>query len=441
MSSNELFDTQTRTELHTHLLSLLSADKFLILLKNYYPIIRDVLKNPAIKDTIKLPLIELYNLPLDELKKRLTIYDPIDNTQTMSDFFIPRRTLLSVYSSLINEYPFLKMLELTKHTSSSKEIQNHFFNLYFEKMLSEKDLVNGLIYSEYINMSLEELITQGVKYVEISYSNLPIIQNIYIKKEIQEKIECRFMLCTNRDNIAFHFEPEKKSRKERKKYTFKKDAAPSLKAGLEWSHQVALADTLNSNQKSIIGFDIMGQENSLRDPELSRDPNSEVSFYNKLKIILEILQEDYLETGKMNTFRIHGGETPGSDDNIFYTLTMLKELAPLSPLKKIPPPEIRIGHGVYFNDTKKYFELLRSLNVIVEINSTSNIMLGNIARITDIRYKRYLEEGIPIVIATDGHGLYNTTKKNEDNNARSVLGEYFDVVIATDEYILEHKTR
>ncbi len=439
--SNKLFDTQTRTELHTHLLSLLSADKFLILLKNYYPIIRDVLRNPTIKDTIKLPIIELYNLPLDELKKRLTIYNPIDNTQTMSDFFIPRRTLLSVYSSLINEYPFLKMLELTKNTSSSKEIQNHFFNLYLEKSLNEKDLVNGLIYSEYINMSLEELINQGVKYVEISYSNLPIIRNIYIKKEIREQIDCRFMLCTNRENIAFHFEPEKKSKKERKKYTFKKDAAPSLKSGLEWSHREALIDTLDGKQKNIIGFDIMGQETPLRDQELSRDPNSEVSFYNKLKIILEILQEDYQETGIMTTFRIHGGETPNTDDNIFNTLTMLKELAPLSPLKQIPPPEIRIGHGVYFKDTKKYFELLKSLNVIVEINSTSNIKLGNVARITDIRYKRYLEEGIPIVIATDGHGLYDTTKINEDNNAKAVLGDYFDVVIATDEYVLGQKTR
>ena len=44
----------------------------------------------------------------------------------------------------------------------------------------EKELVDGLIYSEYINMALEELIKQGVKYVEISYSNLPIIKNIYI---------------------------------------------------------------------------------------------------------------------------------------------------------------------------------------------------------------------------------------------------------------------
>lgn len=436
-----MFDTQTRTELHTHLLSLLSADNFLILLKNYYPITREALRNPNISDNIKQPLIELYDLPLEELKKRLTIYKSIDSIQTMSDFFKPRRSLLSVFSSLIKEYPFLKMLDLVKHTSSSPEIKNHFFDLYLAKSLSEKELVDGLIYSEYINMSLEELINQGVKYVEISYSNLPIIKNIYIKKEIQDKIECRFMLCTNRDNIAFHYQPEKKSRKERKVYTFDKDAAPSLKAGLEWSHREALADSLNGQQRNIIGFDIMGQETPLRDPELSRDPISEVSLYNKLKIILETLQNDYKETGKMTTFRIHGGEVPGTEDNIFHTLTMLKELAPISPLGTIPPPEIRIGHGVFFRDIKEYFDLLRNLQVIVEINAESNIKLGNILRITDIRYQRYLEEGIPIVIATDGHGLYDTTIIEEDTKAESILGPYFDVVLATDEYLLEQKTR
>lgn len=436
-----MFDTQTRTELHTHLLSLLSADKFLILLKNYYPIIREALKNPNISDNTKIPLIEFYNLQREEMKQRLTIYNPIDSSQTMSDFFKPRRTLLSVFSSLTKEYPFLKMLELVKNTSSSPEIKNHFFNLYISGSLSEKELVDGLIYSEYINMSLEELINQGVKYVEISYSNLPIIKNIYIKKEIQEQIECRFMLCTNRDNIAFHFQPEKKSRKERKVYTFMNDAVPSLKSGLEWSHKKNLADTLRGSQKNIIGFDIMGQENPFRDTELSRSTTSEVSFYNKLKLILEVLQNDYKETGKLNTFRIHGGEVPGTEDNIFHTLVMLNELAPISPLGTIPPPEIRVGHGVYFKDIPEYFELLRKLQVIIEINATSNIKLGNILRVTDIRYQRYLEEEIPIVIATDGHGLYDTTITKEDEQASSILGPYFDIVLATDEYLLNNKTR
>ena len=50
-----------------------------------------------------------------------------------------------------------------------------------------------------------------------------LIKNFYITRRhifngkkrtesIRKDIECRFMLCTNRDNIAFHYEPEKKSK-------------------------------------------------------------------------------------------------------------------------------------------------------------------------------------------------------------------------------------
>ena len=57
----------------------------------------------------------------------------------------------------------------------------------------------------------------------------------------------------------------------------------------------------------------------------------------------------------------------------------------------------------------------------------------------EIKYKRYLEEGIPIVIATDGHGLYGTHVVVEDAIAQSQLGEDFDVVLATDEYMISKK--
>lgn len=442
MSNYKMFDTQTRTELHTHFLSLLSGDGFLILLKNYYPVIKDALRNPNVPSSATNILMDVENLTIEELKKKLTIYDTLDRTvETMSTFFKNRRELLAVFQILVKEYPFLKILDMVKHTSSSPEIKKHYFDLYCSKTLSDRDLVNGLIFSEYINMALQELINQGVKYVEISYSNLTIIQSLYLKKEIRDQIECRFMLCTNRENLAFIADPESAPRKERKKYTYQKDSAPSLRKGLEWSDERILADTLEGSQTCIVGFDIMGQENKLRTEEKDRDPNNPDGFINKLKIILKVLQEDYQKTGRMNTFRIHGGEVPGTEDNIFHTLTMLKELVPISPLGTIPPPEIRIGHGVFFRDIPEYFDLLREMQVIIEINASSNIKLGNILRVTDIRYQRYLEEGIPIVISTDGHGLYDTTIEEENEKAKSVVGPYFDIVLATDEYLLGTKIR
>ena len=97
--------------------------------------------------------------------------------------------------------------------------------------------------------------------------------------------------------------------------------------------------------------------------------------------------------------------------------------------------------GVFFRDIPEYFDLLREMQVIIEINASSNIKLGNILRVTDIRYQRYLEEGIPIAISTDGHGLYDTTIEDENEKAKSVVGPYFDIVLATDEYLLGTKIR
>lgn len=414
---------QTTTELHTHLLSMLSADGFVNLLRKYYPITDDALSNPYLSEEIKEDLQKYYSYTPDELSQIVTIHTPVKPPITMHEFFVARRDLLCIFSGLTEVYSFLDMLVLVYDLNKDEEIKNHFYKLYKNGTEKDKDLVQWLVYSEYLNLALEELINQGVEYVEISYANLPTIRNLYIKKEIADKIECRFMLCTNRDNIAFHV--GQKTGKAKKVYTYANHAVKALKAGLEWSHEEALSESLSNKQKNIVGFDIMGQETPFSDPELSRSPESERSFYNKLKIILDVLQNDYKDTNKMNTFRIHGGEVPGTDDNILQTLIMLDELAPISPLGHIPPPEIRIGHGVYFKDTQEYFDLLRKYKVIIEINATSNEKLGNIQDITDIRYQRYLAENIPIVIATDGHGLYDTTIVNEDKKALSVVGNDF----------------
>ena len=155
----------------------------------------------------------------------------------------------------------------------------------------------------------------------------------------------------------------------------------------------------------------MGQELPFRDAELSRNPDSEVSFYNKLKIIIDILQNDYKSNHKMNTFRIHGGEVPGTENNILHTLTMLKELAPLSPLGFIPPPEIRIGHAVHFVDTPEYFDLLRKFGVIVEINATSN---KNISSNKKVKIQIEIsKENRTIRITDNGIGM---TKEDLENN-------------------------
>ncbi len=445
MSNNEinitnLFDTQTRTELHTHLLSMLSGENFVKLFNKYKPALKELLRINNVSNKVRNNIEPYLTMTDEELKNALTIYTEIKDGQTMSDYFVPRRLLLSIFSTAGEEFTKFILLCIAQGIDYPRETFN-YFKYYNPNKLTDKESIDAFIYSEYLNIALEELISQGVKYVEISFANLRIIQNIYIKESIREQIECRFMLCTNRDNLAFIYDPSSKNRNERKANNFAKDSAPALTRGLEWSHEQALAGALQGKQKNIVGFDIMGQELPFRDDELSRSPESEVSFYNKLKIIIDVLQKDYILSHTMNTFRIHGGETRGSEDNIYQTLKMLKELAPQTALGIIPPPEIRIGHGVYFNDTKEYFDLLRKFDVVVEINASSNKKLRNIDHEKTIRYKRYIEERIPIVIATDGHGLYDTTIQHEDDIAISQIGDSFNVVLATDELMLSTKKR
>ena len=75
----------------------------------------------------------------------------------------------------------------------------------------------------------------------------------------------------------------------------------------------------------------------------------------------------------------------------------------------IPPPEIRIGHGLYFDGSKEYIDLLKKFKCIIEINATSNLKLSNVESLEKMPYNFYLSHGIPVVICTDGHGIYLTT--------------------------------
>lgn len=76
-------------------------------------------------------------------------------------------------------------------------------------------------------------------------------------------------------------------------------------------------------------------------------------------------------------------------------------------------PQIRIGHAVFLNEyndqrTKETIELLKELKAVVEINLSSNYALNNINSISTNPIKRYIDNGIPVVLCTDGHGMYST---------------------------------
>ena len=107
----------------------------------------------------------------------------------------------------------------------------------------------------------------------------------------------------------------------------------------------------------------------------------------------------------------------------------------------LPPPEIRIGHGIYFDkNNKNYVQMLKKIGAIIEINASSNFGLKNVKSYGTIPYDYYLENGVPVVLSTDGHGLYDTSLKVEDYIAYKI-SKYYGVIPILEEEILEGKLR
>jgi adenosine deaminase len=169
------------------------------------------------------------------------------------------------------------------------------------------------------------------------------------------------------------------------------------------------------NNGCCVGFDVMGSEEPMSGSDI--DPNSPTSMVKKLQPIITVLNE-YENT----TLRLHSGETRRSEKN---TIEMLKAVKYIADKKniKLPPPKIRIGHGIHIKQNKEYIKLLKELGCVVEINASSNFALKNVDSYDQIPYKFYLDNDIPIVISTDGHGMYDTTIRQELEHARKVIGD------------------
>ncbi|MEG1821038.1 MAG: hypothetical protein RR201_02210 [Malacoplasma sp.] len=363
----------TKTELHTHLMGMLTAKQFLKLIS-------------AFTSKIYWPI----NEPITENSKFVDINDIIKSEEFLNALRIRRNTTVN-YQELNNFY------------HSRTELLKYAIYIY-EQKCGSKLKAETLIYSMYVNECLKELINQGVEYVEISYSIPRIINNIIVETEIQKKIKSKFLLSTDRSRPLRDI----------------KRSCQDLKMLLD-------------NDLSA-GFDIMGQEIPLTDIEkdYSDYSNNSQSFKRKLELLL-----DTMNHYKNSTLRIHSGETKMSFDNTEQILIYIKEL---KEEKKfiIPPPEIRIGHGIYFNKNEKYLSLLREFGVIVEINASSNLALGNIHTYSDLPYDYYLNSGIKVVLSTDGHGLYHTTIPIESTIAQLVSNNY-EKIISTDDDVIERK--
>lgn len=381
---------QTKTELHTHLMGMMTAEGFVDFLSQYLDCIYWPINEPNSNATQTVPIASILN-----------------DKDALNSLRIPHGEQVD-YFTLDDRYSTrTELLKLAAHTTFSKlydMLEDNYPNVSNEdkrKIITQQ--AETTVYNDYINRSLQELVNQNVKYVEISYSNPRRIASFQISQNLQDKITCKFLLSTDRSRSTRNM----------------KQSAKSLKKIL--------------TQGTSVGVDVMGQERPFSIEEL--DYNNSRSFQRKLEILFdELLQYDN------TTLRIHSGEIP-APNNTLITLKMIDQIATKKGIV-IPPPEIRVGHGIHFNPSEDYVNLLKKFHCIVELNASSNFGLKNIKDYNEIPYSYYLENDIPVVISTDGHGLYDTTIKEEDSIAKNHTTEKeYNTILQIDSDILGKKVK
>lgn len=368
--------TQTRTELHTHLMGMLSANEFLKLLakysKNiYWPISKTQDENSTYVETSNL----------------------VDNIEAMEAVSILHGAKKSYEEGLSSLYR--NRSELLAFVIDSFATANN---------ISEED-AQIIIYNDYFNRSINELIKNGVEYAEISFANEDLIQSFIQDEETKGKIRYNFLLCTQRTNKL----------------------GPSMQLKIKRAYENGLS----------IGFDFMGMETPLDDDELKETGRK--SYYRKLSAALEVLVNC-----PNSVLRIHSGEAIGTEENSEKIFRIIDKIKSDYGYNDFPPPELRIGHGIHYIKDDYYYEFLKKNNAIIEINATSNIALSNIYSLDEIPYMDYLEHGIPIVLSTDGHGAYNTSIVLEDkiayyNYLENRVPETYSKLVSWEDDFMERK--
>lgn len=128
--------------------------------------------------------------------------------------------------------------------------------------------------------------------------------------------------------------------------------------------------------------------------------------------------------------RVHAGENPAHPENVRVVLEACAGTG----------VAVRIGHGLYGVDAPTRARLAAE-QVIVEFNLNSNFALNNIQSCLDAPLVPYLEAGVPVVLGTDGHGIYRTSGPLEVRVARlaGARPEHFARIAATEEAYLERR--
>lgn len=237
----------------------------------------------------------------------------------------------------------------------------------------------------------EDYAAMGVRYAELSLFdvvNAPwwrIAQGCLPRIEADTGVDLRFL-------VAFHRTDD-----------------------LEWDLDMLARIDANRASRIVVGVDFMGHET-----------NPTADFGPQLTAVAKWADEH--RPGFV--VRVHAGENPAFPENVRDALRFTDGC----------DVQLRIGHGLYGVDDET-LDVLAKRRVAVEFNLDSNYALNNLRRCPEAPIERYARAGVPIVIGTDGYGLYQTTLPLALETARlaGLSDEHARAVAAYEDTLLERR--
>lgn len=164
-------------------------------------------------------------------------------------------------------------------------------------------------------------------------------------------------------------------------------AAIGRRDDLEWDLDYIAQIKQNADSRYLVGVDFLGHET-----------NSTYKFARQLREICQWADQEYPGF----VIRVHAGENPAHPENIRAALELTQDYQ----------VQLRIGHGLFGVD-RQTLQKLKEMQAIVEFNLNSNLALNNIQTAQEVPLKQYLDFGIPVVLGSDGYGIYQTGAKIE----------------------------
>ncbi len=365
---------QHHTELHTHLIEILNPDEFLLFLEQYH------VTYPINTSTGELDF-ESSNvtwLTYSDIKANDDIYRKVTNALRLD---VSKQSEFSDLTNVVNNNR-RRLLEIAEKQNAKYILKDRMSEFERESDKTKRDcMVRDILYDDLLVASLSKLKDEEIEYSEISFSTANRLK--YMSKKHSKDNSFNLLLSIRRD----------------------KDIKSFRRAARD------LEELLGTSK--VIGADVMGLEKELTGDELA-------NFKNSLTCIIPVLH-----MYPNSLLRLHASEFKDAKNNLFESLKTIQEIQDelnkscQSLFKqdwgKIPPPRIRVGHGVNILQNPELVDLLKDLDVTVEINVSSNYALGNIDSLNDVPISFYKKNGIKHVISTDGGGVYTTDIHQEEN--------------------------